>query len=107
MIMSDTQYLIQTEPVVLGGNGVFVDLNQTPTDIDEESFYKQLFSVYDQDNTGYITLDKFMTITKENLSDNWKIEEEVRYFKNCKSSLIINFIYLFFFLFSLSNKNKN
>jgi len=43
--MSDTQYLIQTEPVVLGGNGVFVDLNQTPTDIDEESFYKQLFSV--------------------------------------------------------------
>ena len=34
-----------------------------------DEFYRELFSVYDQQNTGYITVEKFLEISLESMTD--------------------------------------
>ena len=43
---------------------------------DDNKLFRDLFVFYDPENTGYITIEKFLTITRENI-ENWKNEEEV------------------------------
>ena len=45
--------------------------------VSNENFYKELFSVYDQQNTGFITVEKFLAITQENMPENWVANEDV------------------------------
>jgi Ca2+-binding EF-hand superfamily protein len=41
-----------------------------------DEFYRELFSVYDKENTGYITVEKFLQISLESMSDFDKVANE-------------------------------
>ena len=45
-----------------------------------DGFYRELFRVYDTENSGYITVEKFLEISLENMSENDPDEEVNSYF---------------------------
>jgi Ca2+-binding EF-hand superfamily protein len=56
--------------------------NNASSDIntDDYNLFKDLFNFYDQTGTGYITIEKFIAITKENMPDNLKNDDELNIF---------------------------
>lgn len=79
---SDLQY--ETNGSELSSNGLVVGNEDSSRvieagsgdDDDDLQLFKDLFSFYDAENTGYITTEKFIAITKENIQ-NWSNEKEV------------------------------
>jgi Ca2+-binding EF-hand superfamily protein len=58
---------------------------------DESSLFKNLFNLYDAENKGYITIENFIAITKENMVN----EEEVDNPKQKQHKLILSLCFFF------------
>ena len=43
----------------------------------QDDMFKQLFDFYDIEKTGFIKVDHFVEITKQNMGDHWKYNEKV------------------------------
>ena len=41
----------------------------------DDNFYRELFKFYDQDNTGSITVDRFIEISKNSMPETWNNDE--------------------------------
>ena len=45
-----------------------------------DDFYRELFSLYDQQSTGYITVEKFLEVSLESMNDFDRVDNEVNIF---------------------------
>lgn len=56
-------------------NNQLIDLSVQ--DDKDDSFFRQLFNVYDQNQSGFISIDQFIDITEKSMSPEQKFNEQV------------------------------
>lgn len=53
-----------------------LDLTETEQQMTNDAFYKQLFDVFDTEKVGYITVENFVNVFKQNIVDQNDLEND-------------------------------
>lgn len=74
-LSNDNEFLLNNDD---DGNGHEQHENlKISKDSSSEDMIKELFDFYDVEKSGYIQVDKFLEITKENMADQWEFNQKV------------------------------